>query len=144
MDALCHFWVDNQLYNGFAANEHVTSKGATRNSIDNVPYIVGRAVLLDVAKWKGKNHLALGEAVTADDLDGCAAAQGVTIQAGDILLVRTGWMQVFSTDRALYDTGEPGLDTSTLRWLKEHDVVAEFNKLVREFDKYGWRTLDIT
>ena len=124
MDALCHIWYDNQLYNGYSAPEHVTSTGATRNAIHNVPFIVGRGLLLDIAGWKGVDHLALGEAISAADLDACAAAQGVTVQPGDLILLRTGWIHVFSSDRALYNQGEPGIDESTIPWLKEHDIVA--------------------
>ncbi|HMN29411.1 MAG TPA: cyclase family protein [Caldilineaceae bacterium] len=124
MDALCHVWYDNQLYNGYNATEHVTSAGTTRNAIDKVPHIVGRGLLLDVAGWKGVDHLQLGEVVTAADLDACAAAQGVTVQPGDLLLVRTGWIRIFGRDRALYNQGEPGIDESTIPWLKEHDIVA--------------------
>jgi kynurenine formamidase len=124
MDALCHIWYGNQLFNGFSAAGHVTSSGATRNAIDKVPFIVGRAVLLDVAAWKRVDHLELGEPVTASDLDRCAAAQHVEIRSGDIVLVRTGWMRVFFQDRALFDSGEPGIDESTLPWLKQHDVLA--------------------
>ena len=124
MDALCHIWRDNQFYNGHKASEHITSTGATRNAIDRVPYIVGRGLLLDIAGWKGVDHLALGEAVTADDLDACAAAQGVSVQPGDLLLLRTGWIRIFTQDRAQYNAGEPGIDESTLPWLKAHDIVA--------------------
>lgn len=124
IDALCHIWYDDRLYNGFDASEHMTSHGVTRNSIDNVPYLVGRGVLLDIAGWKGVDHLALGEPVTADDLDACAAAQQVDIHPGDILLVRTGWLNVLAKDRELFDSGEPGIDETTLPWLKEHDVAA--------------------
>jgi kynurenine formamidase len=124
MDALCHVWYDNQLYNGYDASEHVTSDGATRNSIDRVRFIVGRGVLLDVARWKGVAHLGAGEAITPLDLDACADAQETRIEAGDLVLVRTGWMQVFSSDRALFDSAQPGLDESTGTWLHAHDIVA--------------------
>ena len=124
MDALCHIWYGGKLYNGYSAAEHITSDGATRNAIDRLPYLTGRGVLLDIAGWKGVDHLALGEAVTANDLDGCAAAQGVTIAAGDLLLVRTGWIRVFQRDRVHFNRGEPGIDVSVLPWLKQHDVVA--------------------
>ena len=124
IDALCHIWYDDRLYNGFDASEHMTSHGVTRNSIENVPYLVGRGVLLDIAGWKGVDHMALGEPVTADDLDACAAAQQVDIHPGDILLVRTGWLNVLAKDRELFDSGEPGIDETTLPWLDEHDVAA--------------------
>ena len=124
IDALCHIWYDDKLYNGFDTSEHMTSHGVTRNSIDNVPFLVGRGVLLDVAGWKGVDHLQLAEPITADDLDACAAAQQIEIRAGDLLLVRTGWINVLEQDRALFEAGEPGLDESTLPWLKKHDISA--------------------
>jgi kynurenine formamidase len=124
MDSLCHLWVDHQLYNGFDAQEHVTSFGSTRNSIDNVPAIVGKGILLDIAGWKGIRHLALGEPISASDLDQCAADQNVTITPGDVVLVNTGWMTVFEEDRVLFESGEPGLDMSTIAWLHKHDVSA--------------------
>ncbi len=124
MDALCHIWDGNQLYNGFDAAQHVTSYGVTRDSIDKVGCIVGRGVLLDIATWKRVDHLELGEAINTSDLEECSRAQGSAIEPGDILLVRTGWLRVFSSNRELFDRGEPGLDASTLPWLKDHDVVA--------------------
>ncbi|MBW8011663.1 MAG: cyclase family protein [Chloroflexi bacterium] len=124
IDALSHFWYHGKMYNGFDGAEHVTSDGATRNSMDNVPFIIGRGVLLDIAGWKGVEHLELGEPITADDLDQCAAAQNIRVQSGDIILLRTGWMRVFAQDRALFDSGEPGIDESTLPWLKDNDIVA--------------------
>src|SRR5215472_1073616 len=45
MDALCHAWYGNQLYNGFSAAEHVSSDGVARAGIDKVPCLVGRGVL---------------------------------------------------------------------------------------------------
>ncbi len=124
MDALSHCWYKGKMYNGFDAVEHVTSDGVTRNSIDNVPFIIGRGVLLDIAGWKGVEYLEVGEPVTADDLDQCAKAQNITVRSGDIVLLRTGWMRVFSQDRELFDSGEPGIDESTLPWFKDHDVIA--------------------
>ncbi|MFN8440962.1 MAG: cyclase family protein [Caldilineaceae bacterium] len=124
MDALCHVWYDGQFYNGFSAQEHMGSTGATRNSIDNLPWIVGRGVLLDIARWKGVDHLRHDEAISAADLDACAQAQGVHFEAGDILLLRTGWMSLFDSNRQEFERGEPGLDNSTLPWLKQHDIVA--------------------
>lgn len=124
IDALCHVWYEDQIYNGFAVDEHITSEGATRNAIENVPAIVGRGVLLDIPGWKGVEYLDLGESISAGDLDSCAVSQNVTFQAGDILLVRTGWMKLFERDRERFNSGEPGLDTSTLPWLQRHDIAA--------------------
>ncbi len=124
MDSLCHVWSDYQLYNGFDARKHVTSFGSTRNSIENVPAIVGHGILLDIAGWKGVRHLSLGETISASDLDRCAASQNTTVAAGDIVLVNTGWMNIFAQNRTLFDSGEPGLDMSCIEWLHRHDISA--------------------
>lgn len=124
IDALCHYFYDNHIYNGYRASDHISSQGITRNAIDNVPALVGRGVLLDVAGWQGVDNLQLEEAISAGDLDKCAAAQGTVIQPGDMVLVRTGWMRIFSENRALYDSGEPGIDASAVPWLQAHDIVA--------------------
>ncbi len=123
LDALSHVWYENQIYKCFQASDNISSEGARRNSIDRVPFIVGRGVLLDVARWKGVQHLNLGEAITPSELDQCAESQNIHLRAGDLVLVRTGWMQVFDRDRALFNRGAPGLDTTTLDWLKQNDIV---------------------
>ena len=124
MDSLCHLWYDYQLYNGFDVREHVTSFGSSRNSIENVPAIVGRGILLDIAGWKGVRNLPLGEAISASDLDQCAMSQKITVASGDIVLVNTGWMNIFEQNRALFDSGEPGLDMTCIEWLHKHNVAA--------------------
>ena len=124
IDALCHVWYHNQLYNGFDVNDHISSAGVTRNAIENVPAIAGRGVLLDIAGWKGVEHLDSGESISASDLEACAASQNVTLRAGDSLFVRSGWMKLFQRDRERFDSGQPGLDMSTPSWLRQHDIVA--------------------
>lgn len=58
--------------------------------------VVGRGVLLDVARYLAARGSALEPnrrfAITGELLDAVAAAQGVAFEAGDIMLLRTGWM----------------------------------------------------
>src|SRR5574341_2140771 len=91
-DSLAHVFYEGKMYNGFDATL-VTSSGAARNSIDKTKdKIVGRGVLLDVARHKGVRALEPGYAITVADLEATAAAQKVQVQRGDILLIRTGHM----------------------------------------------------
>jgi kynurenine formamidase len=123
VDALAHFWYDGQLYNGHSA-DRVRSYGATRCGIENVAGLATRGVLLDVAAFRGVDHLAGGEAITASDLQACAEAADVDVGPGDCVLIRTGWLRVFHDDPAGYDQSQPGIDTSAARWLAERDVCA--------------------
>jgi len=124
-DALSHVYYDDQLYNGFPAGS-VTSLGAYHCGIDKVDGkgITSRGVLLDVVAHRGaETFLPLGTPITSDELDDVARAQQVTIETGDIVLVRTGWWQRFSETG---DGAEPGagLDWRCATWLHEHDVAA--------------------
>ncbi|WP_030620579.1 cyclase family protein [Streptomyces sclerotialus] len=126
-DALSHMYYDDHLYNGYPAAEHLNALGASRNAIQHqAKGIAGRGVLLDIARLKGVDRLAAGAAITPDDLDAACAEQGVTVGAGDVLLVRTGWWSVFAADgdRERFMADEPGLSLECARWLHERDVAA--------------------
>jgi kynurenine formamidase len=89
-DALSHIYHDGKMYNGHGTDA-VTSQGAKKNSITNIKdRAVGRGVLLDMPRYKGKQWLETSEPISKDDLEGCAAAEGVEVGEGDFVLVRTG------------------------------------------------------
>lgn len=123
-DGLAHVYYDDQLYNGFPASD-VSPHGAAHCSIDKLAKgIVGRGVLLDIARLKGVEWMQQGEVVTPDDLDAAAERQGVEVRSGDILLFRTGWRKKFVTEgnAAEFMAGEPGLGLACCRWLHEKEV----------------------
>ncbi|MFC5949561.1 cyclase family protein [Pseudonocardia lutea] len=125
-DGLAHVFYDDQLYNGFPASA-VSPHGTSANSIDKqAKGIAGRGVLVDVARHRGVEWLEAGEVVTPEELDAAMAAQGVALQGGDILLVRTGWRRKFlvENDAAAFMAGEPGLGLDCCEWLHEHEVAA--------------------
>lgn len=124
-DGLAHAFYDGKLYNGFSS-EQVTPHGAKVLGIENIGKdVVGRGVLLDVARYKGVEWLEMGEVVTPQDLDATAAAANVEIQPGDILCVRTGWRRKFLADGAeAFGSGEPGLGMACAEWLFEHEIAA--------------------
>ncbi len=94
-DALGHTWYDNQLYNGYSAD--TTMQGMEKASVHPLAEhtATGHAVLLDVPRFRGKPHLDKGETITLQDLQDVAKKQGTTISKHDILLIRTGWLEVF-------------------------------------------------
>ena len=123
IDALGHVWAEGCLYNRFPEDE-VSSEGVGKDGIENVRSMVGRGVMLDIPAYRGVDHMGPGEVVTPEDLDGAAAAQGISFQSGDIVLVRTGWYTLFYKDYATWSSSFPGPDGSIVPWLREHDVVA--------------------
>jgi kynurenine formamidase len=126
-DALSHVYYDSKMYNGFPASA-VTSQGATKCSIDQVDVkgVVSRGVLLDVAHHRGVPHLPENTGVLPEELDEVAKAQGVTIESGDIVIVRTGWWSVFEQthDSPTWIAGSPGLSWRCAEWLHDREAAA--------------------
>jgi kynurenine formamidase len=90
IDAFCHVAYEGSLYNG-QSPDAVTAEGAGADAIDLLKDgLVGRGVLLDVPRLRGVPWLEPGEHVFRDDLEAAEREQDVTVQEGDILLVRTG------------------------------------------------------
>jgi kynurenine formamidase len=127
VDGFGHVGGDGALYNGFWAGLVTATGGAKRLGIHHLARgIVGRAVLLDVARMLDVAHLEPGTPVGPDELERAARAQGVTIEPGDILLVRTGhlgWkMTLPGDDPASRSRDEPGISTRAIPWLHARDV----------------------
>ena len=90
IDALCHVSFDGALYNGTSIAS-LTSEGASANSIGVLTNgLVGRGVLLDVPGMRGVRWVEPGEHIFPDELEKCERRQDVTVEEGDILLIRTG------------------------------------------------------
>jgi kynurenine formamidase len=126
-DALCHIFLDDQMYNGFDA-KLVDARGAKKLGIEHVrDKMIGRGVLLDIARWKGVDYLDDGYAISNADLDACAKAQGVTIKKADFVLVRTGQQErcLKAKDWSGYAGGNaPGLAFETCYWIHEKNLAA--------------------
>jgi kynurenine formamidase len=124
MDALCHVYADEQMYNGHSAQEFTSHNGAPHNGIEKSGGFAGRAVLLDVAGHQGVDWLEPGTNITADDLEACRAAQGVEIHAGDIVLFRTGWLDLFAALQPGEDPpfAQPGVGLSCVDYFRDLDI----------------------
>ena len=121
IDALCHAWYDDALYNGFAGSGTRSTAGAARCGIDKMGPIAGRGLLLDVAALHG-GPLRDGTAITASDLQRAAAQAGAQPEAGDIVLIRTAWGEHQALAPDVSFDAEPGLDLGAALWLADRDV----------------------
>ncbi|MFG3507979.1 cyclase family protein [Streptomyces sp. WAC05374] len=127
-DALTHVSHSGVLYNGRPASSVTPHGGSAFSGIGTARHVVSRGVLLDVARAKGAERLPGGHAVTPEDLDEAAEFGGVDVRAGDIVLVRTGQVQVYlAGDRQAYGHPSPGLSVRTPEWFHAHDVAAVAN-----------------
>ncbi|MBL7502047.1 cyclase family protein [Frankia sp. CNm7] len=124
-DGLAHVFYDGFCYNNVPASS-ITARGADRLAIDRLARgVIGRGVLVDVARLRGVDCLTPDHGIGPDELDAALDRQGVTLEPGSILLVRTGWTRKFTEGSAAAFMGaEPGLTLECCRWLREHDVAA--------------------
>ncbi len=126
-DALCHIFLDDKMYNGFDA-KLVDARGAKKLGIEHTrAKMVGRGILLDIARFKGLDWLPDGYGISNADLDDCAKAQGVEIRKGDFVIVRTGHQErcLASGDWTGYAGGDaPGLAFETCYWIRQKDIAA--------------------
>lgn len=120
VDALAHAWSGQQLYNGHPEGSTRTTRGAQRCGADKLRPVVTRGVLADMVTATG-TPLPSRHRIRVTDLERVLAAAGVAIRPGDVVLIRTGWLESMSGERG-YFADEPGIDEDAARWLAEQDV----------------------
>lgn len=123
-DALAHVGYEGKLYNDVPFDA-VNDSGASKLGIEQYGPIVTRGILLDLARLKGVDFFEDNYAITGDDLDAAAEQGGVTVESGDIVLVRTGQMEWLRRgDKARFNDPTPGLGVGSIEWLHDHEVAA--------------------
>ncbi len=127
IDALAHVTYDGFMYNGFPDSAVTAADGATRCGAQALGPILSRGVLLDLPAVKGVGRLETGYAITADDLDAAVAHAKVALAPGDVLLVRTGQVQLLHKGKVeAYNHDTSGLSVGTIEWIRRHDLGAVF------------------
>jgi len=124
IDGLGHMGINHVYYNGNHASDFVTPKGLTKLSIDKLPPMVSRGVLLDMTKLLGTDIIAPGTAFNRKEIDAAAKAANLEIEHGDVVLFHTGWLNVMYSDPVRFMAGQPGLGLEGARYLAELGVVA--------------------
>src|SRR6266849_4594828 len=130
LDTFSHVYRENSIYNNAPPPR---PDGTVHGDAASVKSMVGRGVLLDVAKYKGTDPLPGGDWISLDDLQNTAKAQKVEIHKGDILLVRTGWRKMWDEPGAdgkadpahtKWHQAQPGVGPDCLAFFNEMDIVA--------------------
>jgi kynurenine formamidase len=123
-DALAHVGYEGLLYND-TSDVAVTEDGAARLGIDQYGPIVTRGVLLDIARLLGVEYFEDAYAITGDDLATAERQAGVSVERGDILLVRTGQMEWLRRgDKRRFTAPSPGIGVGAIEYLHDKEVAA--------------------
>jgi kynurenine formamidase len=126
-DSLGHIFLDDKMYNGLDARL-VDSNGVGGLGIEHTRNkMIGRGVLLDVARHQGLDWLADGTGISNQDLDDTARAQGVEIRRGDFVIIRTGQMERCLHEQRWggYAGGDaPGVKFENCYWCHDREIAA--------------------
>lgn len=124
VDALTHVAADGLLHGGVDAVENSVGGRHRELGVETITPMVCRGILLDIPRTKGVERLEAGEGVTASDL--AAAAGDIRPRAGDVILVRTGWPQVYGDAQRYigHVDGAPGVTEDGAEWLAAHGLRA--------------------
>jgi kynurenine formamidase len=105
------------------ANENIDFQGQTYMSVAEMPPIVTRGVLLDVAKAKGVDVLPDAYAITAQDIGQTVQAQGIRIKTGTAVLVRTGFYAHLRDGNRAYSDRIAGLGIDAAKLLLDAGMI---------------------
>ena len=100
IDALCHQACGWKMFGNVPVEGTETSAGFKKHGAELIPPLLGRGILLDVARTRGVDRLPAMYGISADDLEACTAGQGTEVRAGDVLLVRTGYATLWHDEDA--------------------------------------------
>jgi kynurenine formamidase len=120
-DTFSHQMIGSSLYNCVALDAAASRTGFSRLGVEQVGALMTRGVLLDIAALKGVATLAETYEITPQDLQAALAAQKLTLQPGDAVLVHTGWGALWGTDNARYQRSSPGIGIAAAEWLAKQD-----------------------
>ena len=116
-DAFSHQTIGDSLYNCHKLDDIATRNGFTKLGVENVGMLMTRGVLIDVAAAKGTAMLSEAYEITSADLEAALKRQNVALEAGDAILIHTGWGRHWGQDNARYVKSSPGIGVAAAEWL---------------------------
>ena len=149
VNGLLHCGVGDLFYNGFRGRDIARDHGTS--DLDVVSWgvpLVTRGFLIDVVGLKAERGEQVFEAagrpvlepnyrVTLEDLEAAVCRQDLpAFEAGDAILLRTGWNNLVRPDPEKFLSGSPG------PWLRETRWLASHRPALLGIDSWVWGTVD--
>ncbi|MEQ8337127.1 MAG: cyclase family protein [Cyclobacteriaceae bacterium] len=120
IDALNHFGLNGEIWNGFTPEVHLGDKGWKKTGAEKIPPVIARGVLIDVQVALGT--LPANYRITAEDLQQSLRKQKVSLEKGDVVLIRTGQAQYYE-DASHYLDNYPGISLDAVKWMVEEQEI---------------------
>ena len=117
LDALSHQMWGDSFYNCFKYNDIFTPTGFRKLGVENVGFLMTRAVLIDVAGLKGVDILPAGYVITPEDLQQALSRNNLALEPGDAVLINTGYGRLLGSDHTRYAKASAGVGVAAGRWL---------------------------
>lgn len=125
LDGLGHLGEKGLYYNCPDEKEISAITGLTKLGTHDVPPMVARAVIVDMAKHFGTDVMQAVQGFGSEEIKAAMEAQGVTLNPGDIVMFHTGWTQgMLAQDPEAWVAGEPGLTNEGAEYVASLDPMA--------------------
>nr|VFJ51221.1 MAG: Putative cyclase [Candidatus Kentron sp. FW] len=132
IDGLGHLGAKGEYYNCNEGRTFAQLTGLTKLSVDKIPPLIGRGIMIDMAKYFGVRNMNAGQHFGSVEIKAAAKAQGVIIREADIVLFHTGWTDAkLKSEPSTWISGEPGLNNEGAVYL------ASLNPMVVGADTWG-------
>ena len=139
LDGLGHIGRKDCYFNQIAMGKYINQNNMTKLGLEHLKSFATRGVLVDLVKvyqqaGKLKTNAACrtpcldkGTVITSADIQAGLKMYNATLREGDILIIHTGWGDLFSqypAKNAEYNSGEPGLGKDATKYLIDQKIVA--------------------
>ena len=125
IDGLGHLGENGEYYNCNKAVDFIHITGLKKLGIHAIPPMIGRGVMVDMAKHFGVKMMKAGDAFGSTDIKAAAKAQGVEFRQGDVVLFHTGWIDgMLTTNPKAWGSAEPGLNNEGMAYMATMNPMA--------------------
>lgn len=146
LDSLAHLFWDGKMYNGVSSSQVSDRQGALVHDVLAVKDgVVTRGVLLDIPRLRGRDFLEGNDHVYPEDLEAAEQAAGVKLEAGDVLLLRTGAGFERRQQKKAYNANKPrsGYQAACLPWLHERGIAMIGSDVAQDVTPAGYKTVSM-
>ncbi len=126
VDAFAHITcgAEHKWFGGGVEERDLGDFGPLRGDATEIPPLIARGVLIDVAGSRGVDAVGAHEAIGAEELGEALARQDVELRRGDVALIRTGYLSGWPDAEFIAEHEQAGIDRDAALWLAEQGVVA--------------------